>query len=314
MFMKPVTFCLSTGRSGTQWLAAALEKFYPDVTSATHEPVGVLYHPRRFLRTRGVMHEMPQIPGVREHIVRIQKLALEKPYIETGWPCFAAVPFLAQVFGKNLRLIHIVRHPVKAALSMQTHGYYQGGEDTRSQLAQLTPFDPGILQSNYARSWEKMTPYEKCLFHWTEINLYAEELFRAYPEVPQLRILSEDLFSPECSGLKKLLEFLSLPLRSEICAFARTRVDRFRMKTSLNVDWEAVFRHPETVALAGRLGYRFDELDTRALRSRYAETVLGRLKRVCRERRRAARALIKAKFSAQAPKLALTPGLGQDQQ
>ena len=303
--MKPVTFCLSTGRSGTQWLAAALEKFYPDVTTATHEPVGVSYHPRRFLRMGGVMHEMPQIPRVREHIARIQKLALEKPYIETGWPCFAAVPFLAQVFGENLRLVHIVRHPVKAALSMQTHGYYQGREDAGSKLGQLTPFDPGVVQSHYAKSWEQMTPYEKCLFHWTEINLYAEELFRAYPNVPQLRIPSEDLFSAECSGLKKLLEFLSLPLRPEIVAFAQTRVDRFRLKTSLNVDWEAVFRHPETVALSERLGYRFDGLDTRALRSRYAETVLGRLKRVYRERRRAARALIKAKFSAHVRKLPL---------
>jgi hypothetical protein len=186
---------------------------------------------------------------------------------------------------------------------MQTHGYYQGREDNCSKLGQLTPFDPGILQSHYAKTWEQMTPYEKCLFHWTEINLYAEELFRAYPNVPQLRILSEDLFSPECSGLKEVLEFLSLPLRPEIVEFARTRVDRFRLKTSLNLEWEAVFRHPETVAMAERLGYRFDEMDSRALRSRYAETMLGKLKRAYRVRRRAARDLIKAKFSAHVPKI-----------
>jgi hypothetical protein len=274
------------------------------VATVTHEPVGVAYRPRHFLRAKGIIHEMPEIPEVRSHISRIREFTQIKPYVETGWPCFAAVPLLAHTFSGRFRLVHIVRHPVKAALSLQTHGYYQHRDDAVTRYAQLTPFDPGVVQKEYAARWKNLTPYEKCLFQWTEINLYAEEVFQKHPDVPRLRIRAEDLFCRNSEVITQLLHFLSLPARKEIFAFARTRVDRFRMRSPFRTDWKLVFKHPSAIALAERFGYEIDGLDTKALAGRYAETLRGKTARILRGRWRSLRTLLKEKVASVNPILA----------
>src|SRR5690349_283924 len=40
---------LSTGRCGTQWLASGFATYHPDL-EVEHEPIGVLYKPRRYFR------------------------------------------------------------------------------------------------------------------------------------------------------------------------------------------------------------------------------------------------------------------------
>ena len=65
-----------------------------------------------------------EVPEVAGHIARIGRAV--RPYAETGWPLFPALPLLAARFPERLRIVHLTRHPVPSALSHLAHGSYAG--------------------------------------------------------------------------------------------------------------------------------------------------------------------------------------------
>src|SRR3954447_13146181 len=106
---------LSTGRCGTQWLTKTLERLHGRELRGEHEPIGPLYAPRRFFRNYKEPEALLAVPEVRAHVQAIA--ASELPYVETGWPLFAGLPLFAALWGSELRVIHLTRHPVPSALS-----------------------------------------------------------------------------------------------------------------------------------------------------------------------------------------------------
>lgn len=259
---------LSTGRCGTQWLTASLREHYPDGLTVEHEPLGPLYRPRTYFRSYADPGAVLAVPEVRDHVERI---ASEHHYVETGWPVFAALPLLAERFGDRLRVVHLTRHPIPTALSHLAHSSYAGSprDDAYTSHATLGPSDPNVFHPEYADRWDDLTPYEKCLFWWTEVNLFGLEFPERLASIPFLRVQSERLLGGERDALERLVEFMELPWDDAWVGQTQHVVDRWQHRTDRDVDPLQVLGHPATVDAARRLGYDIEDVDLAALEARY---------------------------------------------
>ncbi|MEO8076559.1 MAG: sulfotransferase domain-containing protein [Acidobacteriota bacterium] len=259
-------FYLSTGRCGTQWLKTALAATYPETAVVSHEPVRGAYQPKLYLRAYDKLPELLSCPEISTHLSYIRQTLQSKTYIETGWPCYPAIPLMIEQLEGRVRLVHLIRHPVHVALSLATHGVYERQDWIASSA--ISPFDPGVVQKDLADGWVSMGMYEKCLFWWTEVNLYALELIGLYPDIECCSVRYEDLFDQDTRTLERLSRFMNLEYAPSIEQLRVKNIDRYH-RTSLPVDWELVFKYPRTVALARQCGYDFDGLSTPHLAARY---------------------------------------------
>jgi hypothetical protein len=265
---RPIVAFLSTGRCGTQWLTAGLRRLHPDV-AVEHEPIGPLYKPRHYFRRYDDPEAPLEVPEVARHIEWVQRQP--GTYVETGWPLFAALPLLASRFPGRLRIVHLTRHPVPSALSHLAHNSYAGStrDDAYTRWATLGPTDPGVFQPEYATVWDRLSPYEKCLYWWTEVHMYGLELPERLPGAPLMRVRAEALLGGERDALEALLHFMGLQWRHGWRSHAGQVVDRWHHHTDVRVDPLEVLNHPATVRTASVLGYEVDPLDLEALEARY---------------------------------------------
>ncbi len=270
-----IAFFISTGRCGTQWLAKFLGEMYSDLCRATHEPVFAEYEPKRMLRSADSEILDCYNRTVQLHVSEIWATVSEKTYIETGWPCYPALPMLIRQFGGALRLVHLVRHPVRAAMSMATHNVYARNDWIRK--AAITPFDAGVVCKDWREGWEDMSAYEKCLFWWTEINLYALEVQERWPELDILFLRFEDLFGESDEALRGLVRHLGLPLRKEFTDNRSVIVDDYVFGFD-PIDWKAIFRYDKTLKLTEKFGYQLSDGIREQLRDRYFSPELMRLR------------------------------------
>jgi len=263
---KTGIFFLSTGRCGTQWLQKTLAAAYPDTAVVTHEPVRGAYDPKLYLRAYDKLDELLSSEEVSKHFSFIREILKSKTYIETGWPCYPALPLIMDQLDGTVRIVHLVRHPVYVALSLATHKVYER-QDWISRSA-ISPFDRGVVQKELADVWAKMGMYEKCLFWWTEINLYALELKERRPDIEFSLVRYEDLFGPETQTLEDLIRFMNLAYDPSIQESRLKNVDRYHWK-SPPADWELIFKYAQTVALAEQFGYDFNDLSPSQIATRY---------------------------------------------
>ncbi|HVM35635.1 MAG TPA: hypothetical protein VM784_09855 [Actinomycetota bacterium] len=273
MSRKTLALFVTTGRCGTQWLAENLRDLYSDVADVEHEPIRAQYRCREFFRGYDRTEDMLQVDAIRHHLDEVDAVIGEgNTYIETGWPLFSAVPAFIARFGDNVRLVHLARHPVPTSISHMVHKTYAGSPrvDEYTQLATLDPACGGVFQSELRDRWGVLTPYEKTLFWWTEVNLYAEELRTRYPEVPFHRARSEDLFDPATGAMAALIEFLGLPERGSLEGATTQRVDRWHHRTEDDFDWRLIHAHSAAVEVAQRLGYDLEAVDSDSLNARYS--------------------------------------------
>jgi hypothetical protein len=241
---------------------------HPDI-DAEHEPIGPLYKPRLYFRRYEDPEALLEVQEVAEHLVRIERAA--RPYVETGWPLFPALPLFAQRLGDRLRIVHLTRHPVPSALSHLAHSSYAGSPraDSYTRWATLGPEDTRVFGREYGAVWPALSAYEKCLFWWTEVHRFALELPERVPAVRVHRVRSERLLAGERGVLEGLLEFMGLSWHEGWIAHSHRMVDRWHHHTADDVDPLVVRRHPRTVAVARKLGYELDSLDVAALEARY---------------------------------------------
>jgi hypothetical protein len=249
-----VVAVLSSGRSGTRWLADGIRELCPDV-EVEHQPIGPLYKPRWYFRRYDDPAVVLTVPEVRRHMTRIAKL--ERPYVETGWPLLAALPLLAEMFGERLRIVHLTRHPVTSALAhLADHAYAGSERDTDyTRLATLDPLDRNVFQPHYARIWHHMSPYEKCLFWWTEVHLFGLELPGRIGPVPFIRMKAEQVLGGDRGELERMLGFMELPWDGRWLSRVRGGADAQLREEPGDIDPLEVHRHPTTIEVARELGY-----------------------------------------------------------
>jgi hypothetical protein len=266
--MTFATFVLSTGRCGTQWLAEQLPRSYGDRFRVEHEPLHNFYAPRQNLSVRTLADLSAEAAeAILPHVEEIETCLAQRSYLECGHPCWSALPALADRFRGRVRIIHLVRHPVPTAFSWLTHRAYEPPLlPFLPTKTLLSPFDPGILLPEYQERWEGLTAFEKCLYYWSEVNLFGLAQEQALG-VPWLRLTYEDLFFAD--GLERLLEFLELPPTETLTTARAESIDRFRSLTPQRPDLNMLARHPRIIEAARTLGYEAQEIDVVALQRRY---------------------------------------------
>jgi hypothetical protein len=279
--MHTVTFFITTARSGTQWIHEALRHLYADLLVTEHEPIRYSYSPKLCLRNPAALADLRMHPVVRRHLDGIHRTIEKRDYVEVGFPAFAAAPLLWQEFGERLRIVQLVRHPVRVAASIVTHRWFDSNPWDRVDIKEhvaLSPDDPGVFLSHYAGRWADMSTFEKALFYWAEVHLYGREVRDGLFHVPFLQVNFEDLLTRQ-ETRRRFAQFLDVPYRSEWNDFTHRKVDRYQNQTHDAIDLGRIHRMPEIVNLAADLGYDIDEIEDSELQQRYRLSPISRFRR-----------------------------------
>jgi hypothetical protein len=260
-------FVLSTGRCGTQWLHHAFSSLYGNRAEVTHEPIRTAYEPRQFFRAdSSKLQALGNIRAVSDHVANIRETLKTKIYIETGWAHFAALPWLYEALEGRLRVVHLYRNPIATSFSLTTQRLYERNDWVTASA--LNPYDFGAFQKHLKKDWEQMSQYEKCLFYWTEIHLYGQQLKHENPSWRWHDLRFEDLFGNNIFELRRLIEFSGLPFMPEIMKLQKQRTDNYAYKTHAQ-DWRLIEQYPVCCELARGLGYNITGTNTKALADRY---------------------------------------------
>lgn len=266
--MSFAAFIISTGRCGTQWIAAALSNLCSDCITVEHEPLQDRYEARKTLGSFNLKTPLDSLPSdVLSHMQDIEAQLAIQPYIECGHPSWSTIPYLAERFDSRIRIIHLTRHPVPTCCSWLTHSAFQ--KPILSHIPEkilLSPFDPGTKFKEYCDVWDKLIPFEKCLFYWSEVQAFALEQ-QARLNVPWLHIRYEDLFKNH--AISEILDFLNLPVDDKSLSFQSQRVDKFQYISPVWQDWRIIHTHPRTLSIAETFGYHMNEIDEEQLARRY---------------------------------------------
>jgi hypothetical protein len=263
--MNTATFFLSTGRCGTQWLAANLLAAVENAV-IEHEPLHERYYPR-LMRGGHDPENSGNATEIIAHCEKIEGILEDKSYIECGWPAWGAIPYLLKRFEGRISIVHLVRHPLPVACSWVSHRAFcppliPGLAFQEKILA--SPFDEGAAFPQYRECWDGMNPFEKSLFFWAEVNALGLKLEQE-GNSPWLRIRFEDLFHG--NALPELLDFLGLTAPKDM-AFGNTK-DDFRYLCDAWWNPLDIQKHPEVMTIAARLGYNPLDFDEEKLLRRY---------------------------------------------
>jgi hypothetical protein len=261
-------FVLSTGRCGTQWLAHVLDRVAGGRAEVRHEPLDDDYKPRRMLAAGDPSRLDPELAEpILDHVAQIEATLATRSYIECGHPSWSSLPYLLARFEGRVRVIHLVRHPVTTAWSWVTQQAYcpPMGPHVKEKIL-LSPFDAGVRFPAFRERWPALTPYEKALFYWAEVNALGLRL-EATAGVPWLRLHFETLFRDD--SVRRLLAFAGLAGEGSSADLKDEIVDEFHAYAGFWTDPRAVLRHPEVLQLAQALGYDPLAFDEAKLRRRY---------------------------------------------
>jgi hypothetical protein len=289
--MNAAVFFITTARSGTQWVAAALARHFSHSLVVAHEPVGYAYRPKVYLRADDRVDELRAQPRVARHLDGIHRILRTTSYVEVGFPCFALAPLLLREFGDRLRIVQLVRHPVRVAASAVTHRWYQKTRsDSLPQDVELAPTDPGVLQKHYADRWRSMSAYEKALFYWSEVHQFAQEVKARLTTVPFHTARFEDLILNQ-TARENFAEFVGVQSEHRWENFVKTRVDHFHLRTAERIDLASTTRHPKVLEMSARYGYDLASVSVKSIRSRYEDPsehrvlkrVKNRIERIARD-------------------------------
>jgi hypothetical protein len=267
--MTQALFVLSTGRCGTQWLAHLFTAGLGDRAVVAHEPLGDDYAPDAMLGAGDPENLDPRLAeAILEHVAEIEGTLDTRDYVECGHPLWSSLPYLLRRFAGRSRVVHLVRHPVPTAFSWLTMSAYTPPFGTHLQeKVPLSPFDAGVRFPSYRERWPALTPYEKALFYWAEVNAFALRLERE-AGAPWLRVRFEDLVGGV--ALPRLLEFAGADTAA---APPSGVVDKFYYHTDCRSDPRLIEEHPEVVRVARELGYDPLAFDAERLRLRHAGAV-----------------------------------------
>jgi hypothetical protein len=259
--MHQICLCLSTGRSGTTYLAHVLSAAYGHDFDVFHEDI--LEHqakPRRYLWyfSEPDFAELRRDSDISRHLDRIATRSSVLPYTDVGFPCLPLVPLIIATFPGRVRLLHLVRDPISVSASMTTLGQYDPEMSLVSHpgYAELpNPLETRCAHPEYAGRWMSMTAFEKGLWRWAEYNLLALTIHERHPELPYLKMSSDTLFT-DADAPGQVAKFFGLPPRDMLPE------PKFRNATNPNLtyyhpvgdEWRRYVHYPYVLELAEQLG------------------------------------------------------------
>jgi len=197
----PIIFVLSTGRVGTQTLAALLR--LNKNLLVFHEPTPILYG----LSQHAYWHEdHPIAHSVLNEAVYCarselwqQALLSRYGYVETSPQLTFLAPILLELHPRA-RFIHLVRHPYAVVRSGIRRGWYLNHPSDRTRLTPKT-------DDSVSDIWDELPQLEKIAWLWTETNRWIMTFMETVSFRQKLLIRSESLFAAEESTLEELYRF-----------------------------------------------------------------------------------------------------------
>lgn len=221
--MPKTALILSSGRTGTQFLAHYFDANYHDVV-ALHEPP-----PARWLRIASHAHMRGTLSDDRLRALLAWKrrhyddrLAAQL-YVESNPFLSGFASVLGDVWEAPI-VIHVVRDPRDHARSSLNHGTGSGIKGLANRLIPFWyPDVRRILALDHAPSW-----IERTAGVWSIANRLLCDAAPRYPQYHLLRY--EELFDESHSGLRALCAILGLPYREHGSAVAPgARINQSRL-------------------------------------------------------------------------------------
>ena len=200
--MPRTVLIVSSGRTGTQFLAHYFDANYPSVV-ARHEP-----RPRYLLRIASNAHAAGALPDAAVARLleakrrRVDRLAADL-YVESNPFLWGAVDVFGSVF-ERASVVHVVRDPREQVRSSLNHGTGRG----RKRLAGLVvPYwYPKLPPGEASSDW-----FARAASFWRIVNERLRDDGRACARYRLVHY--EALFDSGNSGLRELCEWLALPFR-----------------------------------------------------------------------------------------------------
>jgi hypothetical protein len=254
--LYPLGLVLSTGRSGTTYLQNLFREALPaEAEGILHESL----HPGR--AKPAVFHRRfdtspLEDPEIAQHVREWDALLGSQPVIDFGWTTGCLAPALALTRPQQLRVLVLVAHPVSVAASFANRGHYTLNANPAWAIS---PSHANVRHPQYASRWTHMSPFEKGLFRWLETTAYGLEFVERFPDIPNLRLRSDEVFADP----SRVLEIAALMgLSHAQFRFDVPRNESMREhveRRPLGAEWQRIFDMPEVVELASRLGFDMDE-------------------------------------------------------
>ncbi len=220
----PLVFVLSSGRTGTQTLAALLA-LSPHLFSF-HEPSPKLYGLGRLAYWHGdtVIVQTILREAVRSARIEAWDYAREagRGYAETSPQLTFLAPVLQQL-QPQARFIHLVRHPYAVVRSGMRRQWYVDHPADRTRL-HPRPDDP------LSQTWPQLPTMAKIAWLWAETNRWILDFTASLPAEQTLFVQAESLFTADQAILSQLYAFAgaSLPPLKKIQRILNRRLNAQR--------------------------------------------------------------------------------------
>jgi hypothetical protein len=251
----PCIFVLSTGRTGTQTLAA-LFSLATNVVSY-HEPTPKLYElswwSYRYIGEAGAHQILEAAFRAIRHEITSYALDCNLGYVETSPQATFLAPVISEVIT-NAKFIHLVRNPRDVVRSGMRRNWYSGHPADKTRIVP----NPG---SQWEQRWSTYNSFQKNLWLWAETNRWILKFCSSLPANRVLLAHSEDIFTGRERALMQLYTFINAPMPAK---WKITRVLRkvlnaqksgtFPEATSWSEEMNADL-HEITGKVAGDLGY-----------------------------------------------------------
>jgi hypothetical protein len=197
----PCVFVLSTGRVGSQTLAA-LYALSPHA-HAEHEPSPALTYAsyQAYLDRCAAPHWRTLVYGARDEAV-LNAAARGQVYAETNNRLTYLAPALADAFPDS-RFIHLHREPLAVIRSGMARGYFV---DNGWDYARIRP-RPGEPD---AAGWPTMNQIERCAWWWARVNREAADFMSQLPPERRLDLPAARLFAGDPAVVAALFALAGL--------------------------------------------------------------------------------------------------------
>lgn len=187
-------FILSTGRSGSKFLASLLNAT-PNA-AAFHEPRPTLqyfsdyaYHHQDEENVLTNMIDAARMESILDVFIK------DKIYVESNQCLTFFAPFIARCFG-GAKFVHVVRHPGDFVRSAVRKGWHRND----------SIWEAGRVKMADSDRWDKMDQVEKLGWVWVTTNRFIDRFKERIEPRRSLTLKFEDLVN-EVGAVKKLLEF-----------------------------------------------------------------------------------------------------------
>lgn len=244
-------FVLSPGRCGTQWLAGTLSNL-PGDHRVKHEPLHLYYTP---------LHNSPVSPLnhnqeiLTKHLTNISELLAEGiTYIETGFPCWRHLQWFKEQLSQPVKVIYIHRDPLQNAKSLlKLNAFVPPVLPHIPEKTLFLPTAPDAQLSDYQSRWNTLTPFEKNLYYWAEVQLQAQQYKNNWRPEDWLTLSFESVFTP--ASLNSIRQFCGIPAPQDESPLEN--VDNFRGVPQSIASDDDLSNHPQIATIARELGYDY---------------------------------------------------------